>query len=327
MGGASSIPLIGGLFNSPLDDYNPPAQTGDIPYFQGYQNVFQQGARGAGSVPAPQLGFSPGFAPNYGGAPYAQGMGGMQPQGMQPGGASPSAPMNFGDMFQRAGSLAGAQSMIAGMPGVRPMAARPPQIGGITPPTPGAQPPDPFQSGQMQLMGQLQDRASGGGPSVAQNQLQQATDQNIAQAYAMGSALQGNNQAGAAREVAYQRAGIQQQAANQSAQLRAQEQISAQQQLSSMLGGARGQDIGVASENAQLSMQQQQLNDQMVRFYLGSGMSLAEAQQAATLSYQQLLYQKAAGQSGVNASAMQTNSAVLGAMLGAGSTMATGGNK
>jgi len=175
-----------------------------------------------------------------------------------------------------------------------------------------------FRQGQTTLAAQLAAQANGTGPSLAQGQLQRATDQNLGQALAMAQAA-GPNNAGAARQVAYQRGNISQQAAGDSAQLRLQEQMQAQNQLGQVLAGARGQDLGLAGDNAQLQAQQNALNDQAVRAYLSMGMTLAQAQAAANQNYEQIrsgAFQGAAGN--------QIGGKVVGGVLNAGSAFAGG---
>lgn len=146
-----------------------------------------------------------------------------------------------------------------------------------------------FRQGQADLAAQLQAQAAGQGPSLAQGQLRSGTDRNLAQAYAMAQSTPGN--AGAIRSVANQRAAMGQQAAGDAAQMRMMEQMQAQNQLGQVLAGARGQDIGLASEQANLGMQQQGLNDAAQRYYMGAGLSLDEAQRQAAMQMQMLKMQ------------------------------------
>jgi len=113
---------------------------------------------------------------------------------------------------------------------------------------------------QMALLAQLQSQyagmANGTGPSLAQGQLQHATDQNISQAMALGAAQQGQGlgYASALRNIADQSAAARQQAAAQSAMIRNAEQMQGTQGLAGvagLYGGVRGQDLG------QAGMQQQ----------------------------------------------------------------------
>ena len=121
---------------------------------------------------------------------------------------------------------------------------------------------------QQGLANQLQDAINGNGPSVAQNQLNQATGQNVA---ATAALMAGQRGAGAnagllARQIAQQGAATQQNAAGQAATLRAQEQIAARgqlQQQQGMLGGLATQQVGQYA-NALTGAQQQALNEQQL---------------------------------------------------------------
>jgi hypothetical protein len=166
-------------------------------------------------------------------------------------------------------------------PGVAAPGAAGPGLRPVPPPS-GL---DQFRDQQASLSGILFRQATGQGPSVAQGQLQSATDRNLSQAYALAQSA-GASDPGALKHISDQRAAIGQQAAADSAQLRMQEQLGASNQLGQLLAGARGQDIGQASDNASLQVQQNAQNDAMVRFYLGQGMTLAQAQQQANLTLQ-----------------------------------------
>lgn len=101
------------------------------------------------------------------------------------------------------------------------------------------------RSQQEQLASILMDQVKGGGPNLANAQLQAALGEIQAQqAGAIGSAKGINPQL--AMSTAYgQGAQLSQQAAQQSAINRLTQQLAAQQQLSGVLGGIRGQDIGM----------------------------------------------------------------------------------
>lgn len=112
---------------------------------------------------------------------------------------------------------------------------------------------------QSGLVGQLQAQANGiGGPNLAQQQLANATNQNIQSQAGAVAGLRGLNPAMAARLIAGQGAAIQQGAAGQSATLAMQQQLAAQQQL----GGILGQQLGVGTQGLQgqnaLNLQNQQ---------------------------------------------------------------------
>jgi hypothetical protein len=157
-------------------------------------------------------------------------------------------------------------------------------------------PQEQFRQGQMGLMAQLQAQASGQGPSLAQMQLQQAGDRNLANAAALGASQRGAGVAGALRGIASQQAGIGQQLAADSAMMRLQEQQQAQGLLAGVLGGARGQDIGLATGQAGMDLQQRQLNDQrsamydqLAQSYLKMGLDLDQAQMRARMDMERLL--------------------------------------
>src|SRR5690606_19156442 len=125
-------------------------------------------------------------------------------------------------------------------------------------PTIDAGPQDQMRARQLALVNQLQAQANGQGPSLAQGQLRQATNRNIQQQAGLALA-QGGNQGLMQRQLANQAAMMNQDAAAQSAQLRAQEQLNARAQLAGALEAARGQDIGLASNNQQAALQQNQI--------------------------------------------------------------------
>lgn len=116
-------------------------------------------------------------------------------------------------------------------------------------------PQDQFRNQQMALANQLAAQAQGQGPSLAQAQLRQATDRNIAQQAALIGSQRGLNPNQAARQAAIQGAAANQQAAGQSAQLRLQEQQAAQQALAGIAGAGREQDLGLAQNQASLNQQ------------------------------------------------------------------------
>lgn len=188
---------------------------------------------------------------------------------------------------------------------------------------------DQFRRGQLDLAYQLQQQAAGKGPSLAQSQLRQGTDRNLAQAMAMAGSGRGNS-ALQMRQLGQQRAMIGQQAGQQAADLRMQEQMAAQQQLAGVLSGGRGQDIGLATDQANLKQQrmlnqgqlQQQaaannqaavlqnrgLSDAQVRYLMGE--KLGQDQQLAQnrIMGQQLGVQQQTSQNTVNQAAYESAS-------------------
>lgn len=125
------------------------------------------------------------------------------------------------------------------------------------------------RNSQGELGYRLMQQANGQGPSLAQNQLQSATDQNIAQQMALAQSQAGGGNAATMRNAMQNSAGIQQQMANQSAGLRMQEQMNARQQLGGLLGGMRGQDQSLDMNR------------------LGLGLQTARDQRAGTQQYNQ----------------------------------------
>lgn len=102
-------------------------------------------------------------------------------------------------------------------------------------------------TGLNQLAQMLMAQAQGQGPNIANQQLQNATSQNVANQAALMAGQRGaaSNPALIARQIAQQGAGIQQQAAGQSAQNVLAQQLGATQQL----GGVYGTQGGLANQN------------------------------------------------------------------------------
>jgi len=186
-------------------------------------------------------------------------------------------------------------------------------------------PQDQFRNAQMGLVSQLQNQAAGQGPSIAQMQLQQGADRNLANAIAMRAGGQGGGLA--MRNIAQQRADIGQQLAGQAGIQRLQEQQQAQQMLGGVAGGARGQDIGLATEQAQLgqqaalanqnaALQQTALNDKMAGFYNTGLADLDMAQRSAAQDLEKLKVNQNLGIQGVNAQSYEGASKRRGDLIG-----------
>lgn len=97
----------------------------------------------------------------------------------------------------------------------------------------------------------LQAQINGQGPNPALAQLHQTTDQNQKQAAGFAASQKGLNPALAARMAAQGGAQANQQAAGQSATLRAQQQLGAQSQLGSLygqMGNQQYQNLGLANQ-------------------------------------------------------------------------------
>lgn len=115
---------------------------------------------------------------------------------------------------------------------------------------------------QQQFIQALQAQAAGSGPSLAQGQLQQATDSGIRQAMALGQSMPGMGNQARLRSILGNQAALQQQAAGQSALLRNQEMMQGQQMLGGALSGMRGQDLNQAGMQQQGNMGMAQLQAQ-----------------------------------------------------------------
>src|SRR5207253_1677438 len=167
---------------------------------------------------------------------------------------------------------------------------------------------------QMGLAQALAAQANGQGPSLAQGQLRQATDQGMNQAMALGASQRGDQASTQLRGIAMNQSALQGQANADSAQMAMQEQLGARNQLGQLLAGGRGQDLAQAGQNASFqqganqanlgaSMQQRGLNDQLSQYYMSQGMDMSKAQQQAALQLQQLNANYNLGQNQVQAGA------------------------
>ena len=136
---------------------------------------------------------------------------------------------------------------------------------------------DPFRNQQLQLANALQAQAYGTGPSIAQNQLKQATQQNIAN---MQGAIASNRSVnpGLAMRMAGQNTGmLNQQAELNAADLALKEQQMGQQQLGNVLGMGRQGDVGTAS-----------VNNPMTQYYQQAMLDQQEAERQAKIRQQEL---------------------------------------
>lgn len=128
---------------------------------------------------------------------------------------------------------------------------------------------DQFRNQQMGLSEMAMAQARGEGPSLAQMQLQQATDANIAAQMAAAGSMRGIQGGTAQRQLANQAAMAGQQAAQQAAQLRLAEQQQAQSFAAQLAQAARGQDLSAAEANLQSELQNRQLRDAFQTQMLG----------------------------------------------------------
>ena len=145
-----------------------------------------------------------------------------------------------------------------------------------------------YQSAQISpgLMNQLAAQTTGAGPSLAQGQLQQATQQNLAGQLAAQASQRGNQTAGqAARNLGNQAAATNQQAAAQSAQQRAQEQMSAQQGLGQLATSQAGLNQQASQFGAQAQQNLAGLQQQQNEFQNQLGFNVQNAQNQAALGF------------------------------------------
>lgn len=167
---------------------------------------------------------------------------------------------------------------------------------------------------QMGLAEQLQQRANGQAPSVAELQMGRGLQQAIASQRAQAASARGVSPGMAQRLAAQGISQAQGQANSDAAVLRAGEQQQAESALGQQLMGMRGQDIGLAAQQAGfqqqtgLANQQAELAnraqmDSATQAYMSMGMSREEAQQRALADMEAL---KAGQQTSVN----QSNAAV-----------------
>lgn len=175
-----------------------------------------------------------------------------------------------------------------------------------------------FRQGQQDLVSALQAQSSGQGPSLAQMQLQQGTDQALAAQAAQAASARGVDPALAQRLALQNSANIQQQQAGQSGMLRLQEQQQSQNALAQALQGARSQDLNVA----QMGQQEQARKDAFLQALMGQ--ALARDQSAAQTRLSGLQGAGNLYESGSNR-ASQGIGSLFKTVAGVGSGIATGG--
>ncbi len=207
-----------------------------------------------------------------------------------------------------------------------------------------------FRNQQLQLSNALMAQANGQGPSVAGAQLQQSTDMNLQAALAQAASSRGGNLGAMQYQLGNARANIQQQAAQQLAMTRIQEQMAARSQLGAVLDSGRGQDIGLATGQANLTQQNNQFNaanqqqanavnvgtqaehqariDAMTMQYIQMGMSAEQANRMAMIQQAQFasgqLNSAAAASAGVALQNNAQNVQLAGGIAGAIGAVAGG---
>lgn len=140
-----------------------------------------------------------------------------------------------------------------------------------------ANPGQQFANGQMALAGDLYAASQGQGPSVAQEQLRQGTQANLAANVAAANSLRGPGGAAQAGQLAARQALAGQQMAGDASLLRAQEVTQARGQLAGVLGQGREQDMAAEAQRQQIAQQ-----------YLQLGLTAEQAAQQAAMDLERL---------------------------------------
>lgn len=162
------------------------------------------------------------------------------------------------------------------------------EVAGRTAPTLDQTQANQFREQQMALAGDLLAASRGQGPSVAQEQLRQGTQANLAASVAAANSVRGPGAAAGAGQLLAGRANTGQQMAGQAALLRAEEVTQARGQLGGVLGQGRGQDLQGAEANLQAQQELQRQKDAMTQYYLSLGFDISRAEQAAQLEVERL---------------------------------------
>jgi hypothetical protein len=147
---------------------------------------------------------------------------------------------------------------------------------------------DQFRGQQMTLAGDLLARSRGEGTSVAQLQLQQGLQGNLANTVAAANSMRGPGAAAGAGQLMATRANAGQQMAGQAALLRAEEVTQAQGLLGQVAAQGRGMDLDTASQNLQAQQEMQRQKDALVLQLRAQNFSEAEAQMMAELEIKRL---------------------------------------
>lgn len=144
----------------------------------------------------------------------------------------------------------------------------------------GADPGAAFQGQQMALAGDLLAASRGQGPSVAQEQLRQGTQANLAATVAAANSTRGPGGAAQAGQLAARQAMAGQQMASDAGLLRAQEIAQARGQLAQVAGQGREQDMALEQQRQQIALQ-----------YIQMGLTEAQAAQQAAMDMERLTQQ------------------------------------
>lgn len=197
-------------------------------------------------------------------------------------------------------------------------------------------PQDQFRQQQLALASQLAGQASGTGPSITGMQGAQSQEAALAASRAQLASARGGANPALARQAMQQNAQTQQQIAQQTQIARLQEQMQAAGMLGNVAGQARGADIGLAQNQAELQQQaagqnagfQQQtgLANQaaqenfqgLQQKYMTMGLSAEQANQQAALEFEKMKQNQAAMQTQAEMGTEQVNRNILGGALGGG---------
>lgn len=162
-----------------------------------------------------------------------------------------------------------------------------------------------FRNGQAGLVSQLQATAAGNGPSVARSILQEGTDRTLANQAAMAASRPTTNPALAAKILAGNAVGANQDLAFKAAQMKDQEALNAQNSLGAVLGGARGQDVGIAQANQDalnnFLLQRAGFQQQANANNLNAGITTNAQNLQGALGFGQQLGSQVSNQQGANA--------------------------
>lgn len=184
-----------------------------------------------------------------------------------------------------------------------------------------------FRDQQMALAGDLLAASRGEGPSVAQEQLRQGTQANLAASVAAANSIRGPGAAAGAGQLLAARANAGQQMASDAALLRANEVTQARGLLGQVAGQGRGMDLDTAQANLQSQQETQRQRDALTLQFMQMGMDEANAQLQADLELarigQTTYYQTAANRQGLVRDVVGGIGSALG--LGAGGGGGGGG--
>jgi hypothetical protein len=143
-----------------------------------------------------------------------------------------------------------------------------------------------FRADQATLIDRLRSQM-GGADSLAQMQLRNATDSNIAQQRSLAAGAGPQNAAMMARLAAQNIGRMNQGYGSQAAMLGIQERNAAANALGQVAQGARGQDLQLGQFNVGAKLNQQQLNDQAAQAARAQELQNAELQQRGGIGYEQ----------------------------------------